>query len=89
MPDLDPTLETLRSLLGRRVRHEDSVWVVVDVLADGPSLVLRDCEDHVALQRDQFGEPTRLVPRTVLLRVWEAETQQPTPEFLGLDIQGT
>jgi hypothetical protein len=82
----EPTLQALRSLVGQRVRHQNSTWCVIDVLADGPSVVLRDCENHLALQRDQFGEPHRMVPRTLVVAVWDDETQQPTSEFLSLAI---
>jgi hypothetical protein len=80
--------EELRGFVGQHVRHLGTLWLVVDVLEDGPSLVLRDCDSHLALQNDQFGDPHRLVPRVVVLPVWDAERRQLTADFLRLDISG-
>ena len=36
-------VEHLRELIGLKVKHQGSQWEIIEILEDGPALVLRDC----------------------------------------------
>ena len=85
MSDTAFSPDRLRGLIGRRVLHRGLVCQVVEILEEGPTLVLRDYESPPTIQPDQFGEAHRLVPRSVILPVW-AGAGNLSPEFLELDL---
>jgi hypothetical protein len=78
------TAAQLRGLIGQRVRHRGLVCVVIEVLEDGPALVLEDCRNRPAIQDDQYGEPHRLAPRSFVLPVWKG--RELNPDFLNLEL---
>ncbi len=59
----------LRNLIGRWVLYHGVRYEIIEVLEEGASLVLEDCEDHKTIQADQHGEAHRRVPQTVTLAV--------------------
>lgn len=82
---LDITASQLRAMIGLRVRHNNVLCQVVDVLDDGPTLVLADLDDHTRIQPDQHGEPHRRVPQTYTIALLNAERDQFSPAFLALE----
>lgn len=57
----------LRHLIGARVRHQNRLYEILEVLDDDPpSLVLQDTH-HTTIQPDQHGEAHRRVPETVTI----------------------
>lgn len=56
----------LRKLIGGRARYHDEIYEIIEVLEDGPALVLQNY-DHKTIQADQHGEAHRRVPETVTL----------------------
>jgi hypothetical protein len=58
-------INEMARLLGRRITHQGVPCEVIDVLTEGPSLVLErlDHDDNV-IQGDEHGDPRRRVPRT-------------------------
>ena len=56
----------LNGLVGQRVEYAGDPYRIIDVLADGPQLVLQH-EQELAIQDDIQGRPYRRVPRTLCL----------------------
>ena len=82
------TLDQLRGMIGQHVRHEGLQCEVIEVLEDGPSLVLASLGES-SIQIDQFGNPSRRVPQTFTVPVltsnrieihpaWPAASQRAT-----------
>lgn len=57
-------LQTLRGLIGREVQYEGVLCQVIDVLVDGPALVLGRRGQRGVIQTDQYGDARRRVPQT-------------------------
>jgi len=64
MKDHISIVDHLRELIGSNVRHHGIKFVIIEILEDGPALVLQDCEHHTTIQADQHGEAHRRVPKT-------------------------
>ncbi len=79
------TLNQLRGMIGQRVRHEGEAWEVVEVLEDGPALVLQR-EGRAVLQADQYGQPGRRIPEHVVVRVLTPAGDALHDEFLALEL---
>lgn len=84
--DLNVTVEQLRDLIGLRVWHRGQQWQVIEVLEDGPSLVLQDCAPHTVIQPDQHGEAHRRVPHTLNVPLVTGDRQALNPVFLDLEL---
>jgi len=84
---LEITLEQLRGMIGVAVRYGEGTWEVIEVLEDGPSLVLRDVTAHTRLQHDQYGDPgRRRVVRTETVPVVDETGCALHPAFLALEL---
>ena len=79
-------VEQLRDLIGLKVKHQGSQWEIIEVLEDGPSLVLRDCEMHTVIQADQHGEAHRRVPSTTTIPLFDRDGSALNPALLDLDL---
>ena len=89
MKQLDDQLiraENLSELIGLKVKHQGSYWEIIEILEDGPALVLRDCEMHTVIQADQHGEAHRRVPSTVTIPLFEQDGNELNPALLNLDL---
>jgi len=89
MKELDnPSIkvEYLRELIGLKVRHQGSQWEIIEILEDGPALVLRDCEMHTVIQADQHGEAHRRVPSTTTIPLFDQDGNDLNPALLNLDL---
>ncbi len=89
MENLDPQtihVEYLRELIGLKVRHQGSQWEIIEILEDGPALVLRDCEMHTVIQPDQHGEAHRRVPTTTTIPLFDPDSNELSPSLLSLDL---
>lgn len=80
------SVEHLRDLIGLKVKHQGSLWEIIEVLEDGPSLVLRDCERHTVIQPDQHGEAHRRVPTTISIPLFDRDGSDLNPALLDLDL---
>lgn len=79
-------IEQLRGMIGMTVSYRGIVCCVIEVLEDGPALVLLDHERGITLQSDQFGEPGRQVPETYVVPVWEHGGDELHDDFLALEL---
>jgi hypothetical protein len=86
MDEIVITLSQLRGMIGLRVRFEDAEWQVIEVLEDGPSLVLEGLQQTRALQADQYGETSRWVPHRVTVPVLAEGHRELHRDFLALDL---
>ncbi len=64
-------IDSLRTMIGRKVSWLGGSGVVVELLEDGPSLVIR--MDGLAIQADSLGYPRRKANETVLIQVYNPE----------------
>lgn len=83
----DLTTEGLRRLIGRRVRYRGRELRVLEVLSDGPALVLSEPEGQRHIQANQFGEAGRRAPETWTIPVYNPGRRELHPLFqeLGFD----
>lgn len=86
MPHTAVSLEQLRALIGRRVRHAGVQCQVIEILEDGPALVLQDCEQHTIIQPDQHGEAHRRVAPTFIVPLAGDEPGELNPTFVNLQL---
>lgn len=86
MPHTAVSLEQLRALIGRRVRHAGVQCQVIEILEDGPALVLQDCEQHTIIQPDQHGEAHRRVAPTFIVPLAGDEPDKLNPTFVNLQL---
>ena len=82
MPNI--TLEQLRKLIGAHLQHQGVDCSIIEVLEDGPTLVLQECSTHSVIQANQHGEGHRRVAPTFTLPVWDGLTGQMNSELAGL-----
>lgn len=77
--------EALDALIGRAAEYAGEPYSVIEVLPEGPQLVLQH-RDRLAIQADLQGRPYRRVPETVCLALRD-EDGNPSPqlEILRLD----
>ena len=81
------TLEQLRRMIGVRVRYELRRWQVIEVLEDGPSLVLQSIQGDKVIQTDKFGDGHRRAAETVTIPVLTPDRERLHPEFLAIDLE--
>jgi len=79
-------LEKLRSLIGVKVEHNGVTCEIIEILEDGPTLILQDCELHPVIQADQHGEAHRRVPTTRSMPVLNQDGAEFTSHFLELGL---
>lgn len=79
------TTEQLREMIGLRVRYHNVDCQIVEVLEDGPALILEDLEHHISIQADQHGEAHRKVPKTYTIKILTHDKLEYSPSFLTLD----
>ncbi len=86
MSEIALTLEQLRGMIGQVVYHQGVCCCVIEVLEDGPALVLQDRAAHTEIQNNQYGDPKRRVAQTYTVQVLSEDGQNWHPEFLGLEL---
>ena len=74
----------LRNLIGTRARYHGTLFEIIEVLEDGPALVLQDCEKHTTIQADQHGEAHRRVPQTMTLPISITKSGEIDTKSIGL-----
>ena len=79
------TLEQLRGMIGLELYHNNKVCQVIEVLEDGPSLVIQYYDDNI--QQNQHGDAHRRVPETLCVPVLSGDKTQLSEMFLSLDIK--
>ncbi len=86
MDCLNLSLNQLRRLIGQPVSHRGTACQVIEVLADGPALVLQDTGRNTDMQDNQFGEPGRHVPRIYTIPLLDNSGDAVHPDFADLGL---
>ncbi len=87
MSEIVITLDQLRRMIGIKVRYEGSLWQVIEVLEDGPSLVLESIRAPKVIQADKFGDGHRRTAEYLTIPVLTADRSELHPQFLALDLE--
>lgn len=85
MSSINISIDQLRKMIGIYVSHQGIDCKVVEVLEDGPSLVLVSMDEN-HIQTDQYGNPLRRVPQTFNVPVLSADGNTIHPSYLALDL---
>ena len=86
MNDTPTSLSQLRQLIGARVRYLEELWQVIEVLDDGPALILENLGRRV-VQQNQYGEGHRRVPHRVSVPVFNPDERSLSPDFRALTVE--
>jgi len=77
--------EQMRDMIGLRVKYHEVYCQVIEIIEDGPSLILEDLEMHISIQADQHGEAHRKVPKTYTVTILSQDMSEFSPAFLALE----
>lgn len=80
---MDELLKELQKLVGRNVEYEGVHCQVIEVLAQGPEIVLEGL-DADEIQANQFGEAHRRVPKTYSIPLSSGTDDDLHPVMLAL-----
>ena len=86
MSELIITLDQLRGMIGLRLLHQGILCRVIEVLEDGPSLVLQSINEEPSIQANQHGEATRRTPVSYTVPVLNDTQTELHAQFLKLDL---
>ncbi len=79
------TVKELRKMIGLSVHYKGQDGSIIEVLEDGPSLVLQAAGDgHI--QHNLHGHPTRRSPNTLTVRVLSENGTSLHRDFLELEL---
>ena len=79
------TVNELRKMIGLSVYYRGQQGSIIEVLEDGPSLVLQAVGDD-RIQHNLHGHPTRRSPNTVTVRVLSENGTSLHRDFLELEL---
>lgn len=79
-------LQKLRALIGRQAVIRERPCELIEVLEDGPQLVLRCLGECSVIQPDQYGEAHRRVPQTIAVPVFDLEGKALNPFLVELGL---
>ena len=88
MATIEFTTEQMRGMIGLRVSLYECQYQVVEILDDGPHIVLESLEHHTSIQADQHGEAHRKVPKTHTIPILTVDRLEFSVEFLALIPEG-
>ena len=84
MSELLISLKQLRGMIGISLFYNNKPCQVIEVLEDGPSLVLQYLESNI--QQNQHGNAHRRVPETICIPILSKDKKQLSDLFLSLDL---
>lgn len=74
----------LYPLIGRHLVYRGISCRVIDILEEGPCLVLQTGDDDSVIQANQYGEPSRRAPRILTVAVLNVRRDALNPALPGL-----
>ena len=86
MTEITITIQQLRGMIGLYVIHNGIPCQIIEVLEDGPSIVLQSISDEGTIQGNQHGDATRRVRETFTIPVLSKDKTEIHPHYLALDI---
>lgn len=84
MLEININLKQLRGMIGIQLVFNNRPCQVIEVLEDGPSIVLQYFEKNI--QQDQHGNAHRRTPETVCIPVLSGNKKELSEIFLSLDL---
>lgn len=84
MSEIIITLDQLRGMIGIHLYYNNKECQVVEVLEDGPSLVLQHFENDI--QEIQHGSAHHRTPDTFCIPVLSSDKKELSEVFLSLDL---
>lgn len=84
MSEIVISLEQLRGMIGIKLCYNNNPCQVIEVLEDGPSLVLQNFEDNI--QKNQHGNAHRRAPETFCIPILSRDKKELSELFLSLDL---
>ncbi len=81
-------VDRLRELIGTEVHYNNMACRIIEVLDDGPALVLQYNDPTPHIQADQHGEAHRKVPTTTTIEVLDQDGQTFSQAFKALKLRG-
>ncbi len=88
MRDSMINLESLHNLIGHEVEFAGSLCQIIEILEDGPALILQQRQHLTTIQADQHGEAHRRVPATITIQVYEQHGVTLHADFHSLNLVG-
>lgn len=76
----------LRNLIGHEVHFDGQRCQIIEVLEDGPAVILQNQDHDTTIQPDQHGEAHRKVPATFTIPVLCQEGEGLNPEFSAMQL---
>jgi len=76
--------DLLLGLIGRSLSQGQRHYQVIDVIPEGPALVLRDHGPETGIQENQFGEPLRRAERLRTIPVYAIDGHTLNPVLAEL-----
>lgn len=84
--ETDIDIARLQLLIGNEVRHNGKPCHIIEILEDGPSLVLQQRTQDTTIQADQHGEAHRKVPTTYTVAVLDTDGSTFSAAFSNLNV---
>ena len=84
MAPTDINLEQLRTCIGKELEFEGQHCRIIELLEDGPALVLACATSTAVIQPNQYGDATRRVDQTRTVKVLSADGETYHTDFLKL-----
>ena len=84
MSEIVITLDQLRGMIGIKLCYNNKECQVIEILEDGPSLVLQYFENDI--QENQHGTAHRRTPETFCITVLSNDKEELSELFLSLDL---
>lgn len=82
----EEVLEVLRASIGRQTAIKGRHCQLVEILEDGPEVVLQCIEKRSVIQPDQYGEAHRRVPEIITVPVFDADGDSVNPFLIELGL---
>lgn len=77
--------DKLRQMIGLKVRFHGMACHIVEIVDDGPTLILEDLEQHFMIQTDQHGEAHRQVINSYTIPILTPDHNEFSSAFLSLE----
>ncbi len=81
-------VDRLRNLIGHEVVFAGVSCQIIEVLEDGPALILQHSHQHTTIQADQHGEAHRRVPSTITIQIYDPQGVALHADFSSLNLLG-
>jgi len=76
----------LQQLIGNEVQHKGKPCHIIEILEDGPSLILQQRTLSSTIQADQHGEAHRKVPTTYTVPILDSDGVAYSSAFSDLNV---